>query len=431
MSPKFAAINLTSFSQDKSMTAAVQPHTAADPQQTTASTESAADASSSYLVASSTATNDNNTPAQVMSPTEETTKAAKKPVGKIIWEFVCKHWFLEGLAVGIAFAAVWPDLGKKGGYIRSEYSVSYGCVMLIFILSGMSLKSKVLLQSLANWKMHLVVQVISLGLTPAIGLGVGKLLQLSSGFDATLAKGIIIACSTPTTISSNVLMTKQAGGDEAGALTNAVIGNVLGVFISPSLIFAYVGELGSAPLNYATTFQNLAITVVGPLIFGQVIQLIFPKLMPWLQARMNLAILNSSLLLVLVWSVFCNTFSENITDGINAGSFVAVFALCLSLFLLFSFLSFWISRIPWLGFSRQATVAIVMCAATKTVALGIPLINIIYKGSPLIGIISAPLLVYHAEQLVVGSFLVSWFSKWIAREESEERPLELRGSSPV
>ncbi|KAI8834431.1 SBF-like CPA transporter family-domain-containing protein [Chytriomyces cf. hyalinus JEL632] len=391
---------------------AVQRHTA-DPQQTSAPTDSVAatDASSSYLVASSTA-------APAVSPTEETTKPAKKPVGKIIWEFVCKHWFLEGLAVGIAFAAVWPDLGKKGGYIRSEYSVSYGCVMLIFILSGMSLKSKVLLQSLANWKMHLVVQVISLGLTPAIGLGVGKLLQLSSGFDATLAKGIIIACSTPTTISSNVLMTKQAGGDEAGALTNAVIGNVLGVFISPSLIFAYVGELGSAPLNYATTFQNLAITVIGPLIFGQAIQLIFPNLMPWLQARMNLAILNSCLLLVLVWSVFCNTFSENIAEGMNAGSFVAVF------------LSFWISRIPWFAFSRQATVAIVMCAATKTVALGIPLINIIYKGSPLIGIISAPLLVYHAEQLVVGSFLVSWFAKWIARE-SEERPLELRGSSPV
>ncbi|KAI8608376.1 SBF-like CPA transporter family-domain-containing protein [Chytriomyces sp. MP71] len=357
----------------------------------------------------------------------------KRNWGQELWTLMKKHWFLEGLACAIAFAAIWPALGKTGGYIRAEYTVSYGAVMLIFILSGMSLKSAVLIKSLANWRMHLVVQVISLGITPALGLALGKLLMLSPTFNQTLAKGLIIACSTPTTISSNVLMTKQAGGDEAGALTNAVIGNILDVFISPSLIFAYVGDLGSTPLDYGKTFQNLTITVIAPLIVGQGLQFAFPKLVPWLSARMNLAMLNSSLLLVLVWNVFCNTFSEHITDGLDAGSFVSVFFLALGCFLLFSAISFWTSRIPLLRFSRRETpctqrakqnyqttnqVAIVMCAATKTVALGIPMINIIYKGSPLIGIISAPLLVYHAEQLVVGSFLVTWFTKWVQRGEA-------------
>ncbi|KAJ3066021.1 hypothetical protein HDU98_010634, partial [Podochytrium sp. JEL0797] len=332
-----------------------------------------------------------------------------------------------GLAFAIAFAAAWPALGKKGGYIRAEYSVSYGCVMLIFILSGMSLKTKVLVQSLANWKMHLVVQVISLGITPAIGLAVGKLLQLSPTFNATLAKGLIIACSTPTTISSNVLMTKQAGGDEAGALTNAVIGNILGVLISPTLIFTYVGALGGGTLDYGSTFINLGITVIGPLIVGQLLQFWFPTLIPFLQRYVNLAILNSSLLLVLVWSVFCNTFSDHIADGIDAGSFAAIFVLDLCLFCGFSLLSFGIARIPLLKFSRPETVAIVMCAATKTVALGIPMINVIYKGDPLIGIISAPLLVYHAEQLVVGSFMVTWFGKWVERGRGVERMEEGAG----
>ncbi|KAJ3006216.1 UNVERIFIED_CONTAM: hypothetical protein HDU68_004207 [Siphonaria sp. JEL0065] len=336
---------------------------------------------------------------------------------KEIWGFVVKHWFLEGLAVAIAFAAAWPDLGKKGGYIRAEYTVSYGCVMMIFILSGMSLKTAVLIKSLANWRMHLIIQILSLGITPALGLAVGKLLSLSDSFNNTLAKGLIIACSTPTTISSNVLMTKQAGGDEAGALTNAVIGNILGVFISPSLIFAYVGALGSASLNYGTTFQNLAITVIGPLIVGQLLQYFFPNLVPWLTKYINLAILNSSFLLVLVWNVFCNTFSEHLGSGIDAGSMVAIFFLCLGLFCLFSVLAFGVSRVPLFGFSRASTVTIVMCAATKTVALGIPMINIIYADSPLIGIISTPLLVYHAEQLVVGSFLVTWFKGWIEKGE--------------
>ncbi|KAJ3060725.1 hypothetical protein HDU99_005805, partial [Rhizoclosmatium hyalinum] len=224
---------------------------------------------------------------------------------------------------------------------------------------------------------------------------------------------LIIACSTPTTISSNVLMTKQAGGDEAGALTNAVIGNILGVFITPSLIFAYVGSQVSG--GYADTFKSLAITVIGPLFFGQLVQSFFPNLLPFLSKYVNLAILNSSMLLVLVWSVFCNTFSEHITDGLDAGSFISVFFLDLGLFSSFSALSFWVSRVPFFKFSREATIAIVMCAATKTVALGIPIINIIYKDSPLLGIISAPLLVYHAEQLVVGSFLVTFLKKWIEK----------------
>ncbi|KAJ3308210.1 hypothetical protein HDU76_004071, partial [Blyttiomyces sp. JEL0837] len=323
----------------------------------------------------------------------------------------------QGLVCVILLALAWPRLGKKKGIIHAEYTVSYIAVMLIFIISGMSLKTKVLLQSLANWKMHLIIQGISLGITPAIGLAVGRLLGLTS-FDSTLIKGLIIACSTPTTISSNVLMTKQANGDEAGALTNAVIGNIIGVFISPSLIFTYAGNVANgSQLDYKGTFITLIITVIAPLIVGQLIQLIFPKFVTTVAKYVSLPILNSSLLLVLVWSVFCDTFSENVGADVDAKSLVAILFLDLGLFCLFSALSFGIARIPFFKFSRGATVAIVMCAATKTVALGIPLINIIYAGSPLIGIISTPLLIYHAEQLVVGSFMVTRFKKWVDQED--------------
>jgi sodium/bile acid cotransporter 7 len=60
-----------------------------------------------------------------------------------------------------------------------------------------------------------------------------------------------------------------------------------------------------------------------------------------------------------------------------------------------------------------------MCAATKTVALGIPMINIIFGNTTVAGIISIPLLIYHAEQLVIGSIFVSWFIKWTAKEISD------------
>jgi sodium/bile acid cotransporter 7 len=48
------------------------------------------------------------------------------------------------------------------------------------------------------------------------------------------------------------------------------------------------------------------------------------------------------------------------------------------------------------------------------VALGIPILNIIYGELPELGILTVPLLIYHAVQLVIGSIIVNWFrKKWI------------------
>eukprot|EP00955_Chlamydomonas_euryale_P027120 285786-Chlamydomonas_euryale.AAC.1 len=44
------------------------------------------------------------------------------------------------------------------------------------------------------------------------------------------------ACATPRAVSSNVVMTALACGDEAVALINAVLGNIIGIFVSPALL---------------------------------------------------------------------------------------------------------------------------------------------------------------------------------------------------
>ena len=54
-----------------------------------------------------------------------------------------------------------------------------------------------------------------------------------------------------------------------------------------------------------------------------------------------------------------------------------------------------------------------MCAATKTVALGVPILQVIYGGNPNIGLYSTPLLIYHAEQLVAGALLIDVLKKWV------------------
>ena len=66
-------------------------------------------------------------------------------------------------------------------------------------------------------------------------------------------------------------MTKASKGDEAAAVFNCAFGNVLGVFISPVLIFAYVGSK-NGDLNLGQVLFKLAMRVVVPVILGQCLQ---------------------------------------------------------------------------------------------------------------------------------------------------------------
>jgi sodium/bile acid cotransporter 7 len=66
-------------------------------------------------------------------------------------------------------------------------------------------------------------------------------------------------------------------------------------------------------------------------------------------------------------------------------------------------------------FSREDTVAIMFCSATKTVAKGIPLITAVNStnNQDLIGLFSLPLILYHVEQLILGSIEVVLLQHWL------------------
>ena len=227
----------------------------------------------------------------------------KQTTFKDVIKTIKSQWFLIGLFIVIGLAAAYPDLGKTGGIIKSEYSVGYGVIALIFLISGMSLKTSALTDAILYFKMILVVQLVSLIIVPFIGFGLSKLLLLAN-FDANLTNGLVVALCIPTTISSNVLMTKQARGNEAASLTNAVLGSILGVFCSPALIYWFL-NLGASSnsVDYVSVFTKLVITIIVPLFVGQLMRFVFPKVITTIQNYVNFSITNSCLLLIIVYQV--------------------------------------------------------------------------------------------------------------------------------
>lgn len=72
--------------------------------------------------------------------------------------------------LGILVADLRLDVAARGGVIRSEYSILYAGIALIFFINGMQLSPEKLKEHAKNWRLHIVVQGISLVLIPVIQL---------------------------------------------------------------------------------------------------------------------------------------------------------------------------------------------------------------------------------------------------------------------
>ncbi|KAI7884246.1 hypothetical protein K492DRAFT_158637 [Lichtheimia hyalospora FSU 10163] len=419
---------------------------------------------STTLAAQSPSPTDNNT-------NDDQTKGAKaKALFKKLFK---KYWFLLGLAIVISVARAAPDVARKGGYIHAEWSIKWGAVIIIFLISGLSLRTKILTQTLLRVRLHLLVQIINLIIIPFFVFGLVLLLfKLHTPMNSLVLMGVVIAASTPTTVSSNVVMTKNAKGNEATALMNAALGNVLGIFISPALVDTFQEPLIEATpenetaqaggsVDFVSVLKQLGLTVLVPLVVGQIIQLIFTEQVAKIKVKWRLSDVSSVCLLLMVWSVFCDAFYAGSFNSVSATDIIAVVIMNLGFYILFSLLAMFLAYIPFpsslkeprwvkrMRFSREDTVAVMFCGATKTVAMGVPLINVLYEsGDPgTVGVLSTPLLLYHVEQLILGNIEVDILKRWVqkgnerdaakekemppARDEEDHADMPPRSPSPV
>jgi predicted Na+-dependent transporter len=104
---------------------------------------------------------------------------------------------------------------------------------------------------------------------------------------------------------------------------------------------------------------------------------------------------------------------------VDPGSVIAMAFILLGLYAAFTaaalLLPLWPPAARLLRASDADAVAVAMCAATKTVALGIPIIQAVYEDNPAAGLLSLPLIIYHAEQILFGSLLTAPLKRWLAR----------------
>jgi sodium/bile acid cotransporter 7 len=315
--------------------------------------------------------------------------------------FARKQWFLLGLVVVLGAAMAAPEIGRTGGPLAPEKWQGL-LVAGIFLLGGIELRTSELGGAIRDVRLHVFVQGVSLGLSPLLFYAVARGLAWTD-LPAPLLEGFVVLGCLPTTVTSGVAFTRASGGDEAGALFNATIGNLLGIVVTPLSILLYTGHHASVPAGAVAT--QLAWQVAAPIALGQVLQIWIgrwaTRWRPWLGRTSVL------LLLVLIYFVFSGSFARGF--GVSTGYVAVAVVLCVALHGALVAIAFRLSAMKVWAFSRAKRTSAVICSTQKTAALGLPLLAILYREEASLGLLAMPLLIYHPLQLLVaGSAVDAW-----------------------
>ena len=308
-------------------------------------------------------------------------------------------WFLVGMVAATTLAWAWPAPGAAGGWLHPELVTKVG-VALIFFLHGVLLSFGAMREGALNWRLHVLVQSCTFLLFPLLGLALNA--SLGGSVSPELKLGLVFLCALPSTVSSSVAMTAAARGNVAGAVFNATLSSLIGIFLTP-LWVAFVMETTGQTVPLGPVILDLLRWLVLPLAVGQALH-------PWLgglakRHKAGISLVDRGTILLLVYTSFCDSFQKGIWSGRGAGQLWLVLAIAVALFTLAMGVMSLAARA--LHFTREDRIAAMFCGSKKTLASGVPMAKLIFGAHPGLGLILLPIMIYHPLQLVICGVLAA------------------------
>lgn len=313
-----------------------------------------------------------------------------------------KEWFIVTMLLMIVLAALIPDLGKSQGWFHLDKLTSIG-IAIIFFLHGIGLSPEKIRQGVSNWKLHLVVQLATFAVYPLIWVVFGHM--MSQAFPAALAIGFCYLFALPSTISSSVAMTSIGKGNIPGAIFNASLSSVLGVFITPLLMGWFTQSTGER-LDVSGTIVSVAELLLLPMIAGQLLRPLLGNLLARYKGITNKV--DKWVILMIVLNAFSDSVIEHIWSHFSVTLLGISALICVVVLLAITHLLRWVSA-RW-HFSHADEVAAVFCGTKKTLAAGIPMAKVIFSASPDLGMILLPIMLYHPIQLFYCAILANRYA---------------------
>ncbi|MFQ3669942.1 MAG: bile acid:sodium symporter family protein [Verrucomicrobiia bacterium] len=326
--------------------------------------------------------------------------------------------FLGGLLAVVALAWVAPEWGVADGPLKTGWLTKAG-VVLIFVAQGLSLPTETLRLGLANWRLHGFCLLGIFVVFPAMVLPVVWLCR--GWLTAELQIGLVFLAFLPTTISTAVVFTGQAGGDVAGALFNVTLANVVGILITPAILAGALAVETGRSVPLAPLLGQIALLILLPFAVGQMFH---GRVKGWVgRHKAALGHGSNGVILFIVYAALCELFAARDAGVLEGAPWVPALMLCL-LFLGGSrvLAGAVLRRLAW---GVETKLAAFFCSTEKTLAAGVPMATLVFEAAgaevavaP--ALVLLPILLYHPMQLATDSILAQGLAgRWLRRGSEE------------
>lgn len=306
--------------------------------------------------------------------------------------------FIIAIILVVIAAYFFPHPATSQSPLSLDTISSIG-ISLIFFFYGLKLDIDKLKSSLKNWRLHLLIQLTTFVIFPLIVLPFylmtgdehSRLVWLSFFFLAVM----------PSTVSSSVVMVAMAKGNIPAAIFNASISGMIGIIAAPLWLSMFVNTSSGDTSGIADIYLSLSVEIILPLVLG----LFMHRYWGGYAQRHGkwLTMFDKAVILLIIYKSFARSFLENIFSDVSWVDLSLISVGVTALFFAVYYLSGHVSGL--LGFDREDRITAQFCGTKKSLVHGTVFLKVIFGTSPAAGFVIIPLMVFHALQIFIISFI--------------------------
>ncbi len=313
--------------------------------------------------------------------------------------------FLLLTFVTILISYCFPQLGNKAYKGILDNIISIG-IAFIFFFYGLKLSIEKIKTGLKNLKLHFVIQITTFVFFPLIIILFYPYFKGENYFYTWLS--FLFLAALPSTVSTSVVMVSIAKGNLPAAIFNASISGLIGVFITPIWMGFFILN-SDVDYNLSHIYLKLIIEILIPVVLGLSLQ---KKNGNYVMKHIQLLNkFDKSVILLIIYKSFAESFEQKIFSEVGTMYLLIVTFLCCLLFYLVYFFTGWVAE--FLNFNREDTITAQFCGTKKSLVHGTVFSKILIPATIPMGIILLPIMIFHAFQIFVITFISERKSKEI------------------
>jgi len=301
--------------------------------------------------------------------------------------------FLILLFAAIVLAILLPVSGEAA---RLLSCFAKGMIGLLFFLYGVRLDPASIVAGMRNWKLQGAILLNTFLVFPLLAVGLTR--AFSRVLEPDLIAGLLFLSVLPSTIQSSIALTGLAQGNVPAAICGASLSNLIGVLLTPILVGVLLHANGGG--GGFDGIVRVAMQILLPFALGQIAR---PWIFGWVSKHNRLTqVVDRGSIALIVYSAFSAGSVAGIWQDLALSTLVLIVvanSVLLGLAMLSGLAFCWAA-----GMSSADRITVLLCGATKSLASGLLIANVLF-GDRSISVIILPAMIFHQLQIVVSSLI--------------------------